>query len=205
MIDRVKKKVVFAEGDSDFVDVLFSFLALPMGTTIRLSTKFSDPSHAPVNIGGYNNLYESVLKLNSMYFKGERCKNLLLNTWSSAEQHCQKLKINIDNTEPIKYFICSYECFDKIFYRDLAAYFSTDSTVYCKTCNTLLNKATEYIEGTSLGKESVFVTKTSSFVISDIHVIPNDPTSTLGILESSGIENFAALEEKDFKLGSYEV
>ena len=205
MIDRVRKKVVFAEGDSDFVDVLFCFLTLPMGTTARLSAKCSDPSHKPGNIGGYNNLYESVVKLNSMYIKGERCKNLLLNTWSSAEQHCQKLKINIDNTEPIKYFICSYECFDKIFYRDLAAYFSTDSTVYCKTCNTLLNKATEYIEGTSLGKESVFVTKTSSFVISDIHVIPNDPTSTLGILESSGIENFAALEEKDFKLGSYEV
>ncbi|PNX68281.1 hypothetical protein L195_g056963, partial [Trifolium pratense] len=36
MVDKVRNKVVYAEAGKDFVDVLFSFLTLPMGTIARL-------------------------------------------------------------------------------------------------------------------------------------------------------------------------
>ncbi|WJZ88121.1 hypothetical protein VitviT2T_007451 [Vitis vinifera] len=40
-IDKEKNQVLFAESDIDFVDVLFSFLTLPMGTILRLADKKS--------------------------------------------------------------------------------------------------------------------------------------------------------------------
>ena len=56
VVDRNKKKVVFAEANSDFVDILFSFLTLPMGTIVRLLANHSDPSSRKANIGSFNNL-----------------------------------------------------------------------------------------------------------------------------------------------------
>ncbi|KAK1370713.1 hypothetical protein POM88_036805 [Heracleum sosnowskyi] len=205
VIDREKKKVVFAEASSTLVDIVFSFLTLPMGTIVRLLAKHSHQSHVPANIEAFSNLYGSVAKLNSKHFKKERCKDMLLNAWNSAEQECRNLKIKIDDTEPIKYFICEGECFEKNIYRDMPAYITTDSTVKCKTCGELLKEEVDRNAGTSQGDEGVFVTETSSFIISDdLHVIPNNPTSTLKILDSSEIENFAALEEDTLKLGADE-
>ncbi|KAG8039960.1 hypothetical protein GUJ93_ZPchr0028g29038 [Zizania palustris] len=36
LVDKERSKVLFAESDSDFVDVLFGFLTLPLGTVVRL-------------------------------------------------------------------------------------------------------------------------------------------------------------------------
>ncbi|GJT56744.1 hypothetical protein Tco_0991798 [Tanacetum coccineum] len=38
-IDKKKKKVMFAEAEEDFVEILFSFLTLPLGTIARISSK----------------------------------------------------------------------------------------------------------------------------------------------------------------------
>lgn len=53
VIDREKKKVVFAEASSELVDILFSFLTFPMRTTIRLLANHFHPSHPPVNVGSF--------------------------------------------------------------------------------------------------------------------------------------------------------
>uniref|UniRef100_M8CDG4 Uncharacterized protein n=1 Tax=Aegilops tauschii TaxID=37682 RepID=M8CDG4_AEGTA len=39
--DKAKRRVLFAESDKEFVDVLFSFLTLPLGTIVRLFDKQS--------------------------------------------------------------------------------------------------------------------------------------------------------------------
>ncbi|KAG9136972.1 hypothetical protein Leryth_013819 [Lithospermum erythrorhizon] len=39
MVDNKSKKVIFAEAGSEFVDVLLSFLTLPLGTIIRQLNK----------------------------------------------------------------------------------------------------------------------------------------------------------------------
>lgn len=111
VIDREEKKVVFAEAGSDFVDILFSFLTLPMGTIVRLLANRSDPPHQPVNIGSFNSLYGSVANLDAKYFATTECKDMLLNTRSSAEALCRNLKIDIGHTKSVKYFICEAPCF----------------------------------------------------------------------------------------------
>ena len=51
-VDKEKNnKVVVAEASSEFVDILLSFLTLPLGTIIRLVSP---------DIGCINNLYQSV-------------------------------------------------------------------------------------------------------------------------------------------------
>ncbi|GKC46502.1 GRAM domain family protein [Tanacetum coccineum] len=42
MVHKEKKRVIFAEADNHFVDILFSFMALPLGTIVRLLEKIPD-------------------------------------------------------------------------------------------------------------------------------------------------------------------
>lgn len=175
-----------------------------MGTIVRLLANHSDPSHQPVNIGSFNNLYGTVANLDTKCFATKECKDMLLNTRSSAEALCQNLKIDIGDTKSVKYFICEALCL-KDFYCERGS-FSTYSSVKCKRCGAFLKKAVQFNDRTNAGDEGIFVRETSSFVISDdLSVIPNTPGSTLGILESSGIKDFSVLEENTLKLGSSEV
>lgn len=60
MIDKKRKKVLFAEAGKDFVDFLFTLLSLPVGTVIRLLSKDG-------MVGCLGKLYESVENLNDTY------------------------------------------------------------------------------------------------------------------------------------------
>ncbi|KAK1398295.1 hypothetical protein POM88_008158 [Heracleum sosnowskyi] len=96
LIHKNEERVVLAEANSAFVDILFSFLTLPRGTLVRVLAKNSEPS-LPMAIGSLNSLYKSIEYLDNKYFATEACKDLLLiNARNSAEEECQKLKINID-------------------------------------------------------------------------------------------------------------
>jgi len=52
LLGKEKNRVVFAEYDKDFIDILFSFLTLPMGTIARLLDKQS-------SVGCMDKLYKS--------------------------------------------------------------------------------------------------------------------------------------------------
>ncbi|KAG2238787.1 hypothetical protein Bca52824_091958 [Brassica carinata] len=83
VIDEEKNKVVLAEAGKDFVDVLFSFLTLPMGTIAMLFKK-------------HNKAHTT-----------EACKRMLLCPKSVSDVQCQRLKVNINPTEGgQKYFKC---------------------------------------------------------------------------------------------------
>ena len=84
MVHKQHKRVIFAEADNHFVDTLFSFMTLPMGTIIRLLERVN----------------------NDNYMSTEEIKYMLLYPRSSSHDHYRKLKLNIDDTEPIKYFVC---------------------------------------------------------------------------------------------------
>lgn len=42
LVDKERNRVLYAEAGKDFVDVLFSFLTLPLGTIARLMSKDSN-------------------------------------------------------------------------------------------------------------------------------------------------------------------
>uniref|UniRef100_A0A0D9W8W0 DUF674 family protein n=1 Tax=Leersia perrieri TaxID=77586 RepID=A0A0D9W8W0_9ORYZ len=87
-IDKEKKKVLFAESDKDFVDVLFSFLTLPLGTIVRILGKQSQ-------IGCLDGLYKSVESLSEDHFQTDACKAMLLRARNAAAIYCNRLKFII--------------------------------------------------------------------------------------------------------------
>ncbi|KAI3679628.1 hypothetical protein L2E82_51168 [Cichorium intybus] len=56
-VDKKKTKVMFAEAEEDFVDILFSFFTLPLGIIARLSKKHADSKE--IRVGSLTSLYES--------------------------------------------------------------------------------------------------------------------------------------------------
>ncbi|XP_042426173.1 uncharacterized protein LOC122014046 [Zingiber officinale] len=88
-VNKTKDCVAFVESDLDFVDVLLSFLTLPVGTVVRLLNKKS-------NLGCFDKLYQGVERLDKKYLATEACRSMLTNPVNSSGVKCQKLKINID-------------------------------------------------------------------------------------------------------------
>ncbi|PNX74212.1 hypothetical protein L195_g030128 [Trifolium pratense] len=103
-VDKEKSKVVYAEAGKDFVDVLLSFLTLPLGTIARLVAKESNIE--AVQFGSISSLYQSVSDLGEEYLWNKTCKEMLLQPRNSMEAYCQKMKLNIDETESLSFFFC---------------------------------------------------------------------------------------------------
>ncbi|XP_020869194.1 uncharacterized protein LOC9328684 [Arabidopsis lyrata subsp. lyrata] len=107
LVDRKTNKVVLAEAGKDFVDVLFGFMALPMGTIVRLLEKNSrnqkSQATRPATIGCFNNLYKSVVDMDEDDFMTEASKDMLLYPKFVKEKQCRQLKLYIgDDTEEFK-------------------------------------------------------------------------------------------------------
>ncbi|XP_074352046.1 uncharacterized protein LOC141691207 [Apium graveolens] len=203
VIHKQEERVLYAEANSDFVDILFSFLTMPMGTIIRFLSKHSNTTlPAAAVIGSFNNLYKSISNLQTRYFATEVCKDMLLNTRNSAEVECRKLKVNIDDIRPIEYFTCDLKCTSENF----DAYVSTYNCVKCKNCSRFLENKAYFTDTRGEDGQGVFVHRTASFVITDdLHVIPIIPAATLALLEKTGFTDFGVLEERNFHLGSTEI
>ncbi|MED6194444.1 hypothetical protein PIB30_028603 [Stylosanthes scabra] len=106
MVNKEKNKVVFAEAGKDFVDVLFSFLTLPLGTLARLAAK-EEKDLQPVKFGSISSLYSSVANLDEReYLTKKTCKEMLLQPRNSMEAYLKKMKLNIDDTNPTTYYLC---------------------------------------------------------------------------------------------------
>eukprot|EP00268_Persea_americana_P058828 TRINITY_DN7159_c2_g1_i7.p1 TRINITY_DN7159_c2_g1~~TRINITY_DN7159_c2_g1_i7.p1 ORF type:complete len:243 (-),score=29.60 TRINITY_DN7159_c2_g1_i7:167-895(-) len=151
-MDKEKKTVKFAECGNDFVDVLLSFLTMPIGTIIRLTDKES-------KIGGMSTLYESVGRLDVSLLQTEACRKMLLHPKNASEEHCKNLKVNIDDTEPTKYYKCSCDC--------CAKNCGLVSTVYNAQCGCGQSMKTQKADRVASSKDGVFVKRNMKFIVRD--------------------------------------
>lgn len=65
VVNKETDKVLFAEAGKDFIDILFSFLTLPLGAIARLVQK--DSTTGAVTLGCLNSLYRSVKDLDQHF------------------------------------------------------------------------------------------------------------------------------------------
>ncbi|KAJ8639407.1 hypothetical protein MRB53_016101 [Persea americana] len=102
LVDNERNRVIYAESGKDFVEILLSFLTLPLGTVIKLSGKQS-------NMGSLTMLYKSLEDLDLEFLNTKACKDMLLHPKSSAEELYKFLPliVNIGATSRTKYYICS--------------------------------------------------------------------------------------------------
>ncbi|KAK8916935.1 hypothetical protein KSP39_PZI022659 [Platanthera zijinensis] len=195
LVDIEKKRVAFAEAGSDFVDVLFSFLTLPLGSIVRLLGKQSC-------LGSLDNLYESVEQLDAKHLQTDACKDMLLNPRSAAAIQCEDLKIEgIHELEPRSHYTCSQEdCLIQS-----TCYYTYSSMSLCSCCGKPMDKGSEWSVGTS-EKGGVFVNETINFLITDdLQVIPTSLLKGFSLLKQMQIKDSSMLEERFIDFGTKEV
>jgi len=176
MVDRERNKVVYAEAGKDFVDALFSFLTFPLGTITRLPAKQSNIE--AVTIGSLSSLYRSVANLDEQYLWTHACKEMLLKPRNSMEAYCQNMKLNIDDTEPMKYFLCqNRSCYSS----SRSDFLSTFRNQNC-SCGRVMDRVV--IPDSGLIQENGYVKETATFIIcDDLYVMPNVIGTSVRLLQ----------------------
>ncbi|XP_057793375.1 uncharacterized protein LOC131009997 [Salvia miltiorrhiza] len=169
MIDKKKNKVIFAESDSNFVDILLSFLTLPLGRIIKILDKhYGDEAAA---IGSLSSLYRSAADLACSHFWTEGAKKALLNPTSSFEDEIKGLKLDFADSPPAEYFRCS------------------------KCPLTLSGKGAD--KRCKIASGGVFTKLKASFIISDdLRILPNDKaySTTIDFLGITDADKAEAIE-----------
>ncbi|MED6167333.1 hypothetical protein PIB30_001756 [Stylosanthes scabra] len=92
---KSQNKILFAESKEDFVDFMFSLLAIPLGSIVKLLNGSS-------SIGCVDNLYKSVETLDSTWCTESR--SVLLNPGIVPQFGCLNQPLNIPDVEPTYYY-----------------------------------------------------------------------------------------------------
>ncbi|KAJ0705939.1 hypothetical protein HanLR1_Chr09g0301111 [Helianthus annuus] len=183
IVDKVNSRVVYAEADYTFVDILFSFMTLPLGTIVRLLGKLDDKKFEA--LGSLNNLYQSLKDFPDCYLSSEECKPMLLNPRSLSYDHCRNLQLQIDDMEPMKYFKCSNP----------------------RDCDGLLNRCMSVMDcSIVLYGGGVFVSDLATFIVTgDLCVMPNTSANIIRSITERGVIDASQLEEANFDLCLYKM
>lgn len=181
MIDKSKDQVIFAESDKDFVDILLSFLTLPIATIVRLTDNQS--------IRCIDNLYSSIEGLHTEGLLSGETKSMLLKPSNAAADKCKNLMINVDDT-PSRYYICDRHCVFELL--------STHPSTLC-VCGKTMSRAVSPMPSSYMPSrdEDVFIRGMARFLISDDGMIM--PVSTEGVvslLTKHGIKDKKKLREE---------
>ncbi|KAM3369991.1 hypothetical protein ACQJBY_017700 [Aegilops geniculata] len=183
-IDKEKKRVLFAESEQDFVDVLFSFLTLPLGTIVRRLGKQSQ-------IGCLDELYESVENLGEDHFETKPCKTMLLSPRNAAAVHLGRLKVELDDIDQTQFYACKRHM----------GYFSSVPDVGCPFCGTMDITIREYSEKDTL--DEIFVQSRTKFIITDdLQVAPSSTALMFSLMDKLGLQEQANIEEVVLQLNS---
>ncbi|RDY01254.1 hypothetical protein CR513_15445, partial [Mucuna pruriens] len=199
-VDDKQKRVVMAEAGGDFVDILFSFLTLPLGIIIRLEFegKFrQNQPHQPVDIGCIKNLYKSVKDLKSDVFWNDICQKMLLFPRNPLEASCQRLKLKVDDTPPTKYFMC-HSCS-----RGSDLLLSTFEGAMCD-CGESMKNVELLVESKeeSGGDKGVFVERDAMFLIyDDLTVLRSSPSNSVSPPLQFGHKDFSRMTEVSVNVG----
>ncbi|KAF7010892.1 hypothetical protein CFC21_025254 [Triticum aestivum] len=183
-IDKEKKMVLFAESDQDFVDVLFSFLTLPLGTIVRRLGKQSQ-------VGCLDQLYNSVEDLGEDHFQTKPCKTMLLSPRNAAAVHLDRLKVEVDGIDQTHFYACKRHM----------GYFSSVPDVGCPFCGTMDITIRECSEKDTL--DEIFVQSRTKFIITDdLQVAPSSTALMFSLMDKLGLQEQANIEEVVLQLNS---
>ncbi|BAS90780.1 Os04g0594500 [Oryza sativa Japonica Group] len=198
-VDKERSRVLFAESDKDFVDVLFGFLTLPLGTVVRLLGRQSQ-------VGCLDELYKSVEDLSADYFHTKACKAMLMKPHNTAAEQCCLLKVKVDDTDQSAVYVC----------RDANCSANGDcgvTSVAGSVCK--CGKVMEYIgewpqDGGSTAAAGsdggVFVKGCYKFIVTDdLHVAPASTSLMMSIFDKYGVRDPANLEQKILQLNAEKI
>nr|GMD43392.1 uncharacterized protein LOC109182299 [Ipomoea batatas] len=182
LIDEKSNRVVAAEAHKEFVEILFSFLTLPMGTIIRV-TSSGDTKNPVTTIGCMNNLYRAVEKLSIENWETENCKTMVLHPQNPLGNYCQKLEVNIDDSWPVTNYWC-YWC------RSTIISWYPNVTCTCGRKTTLEIPAGVNNVGAFLQKG-----RTMFIISDDLQISPACPSVLAQLLYNLGLSDMDGIRE----------
>ncbi|KAF6991807.1 hypothetical protein CFC21_008854 [Triticum aestivum] len=197
-VDKEKKRVLFAESDKDFVDVLFSFLTLPLGTIVRLFNKQSQ-------IGCLDELYRSVESLGEDHFQTTACKAMLLRPVNAAALHCDRLKVKVDDADLTAIYVCLQSGCSCCSPR----YFSPVRGVTC-SCGATMNGTRRWPQSSLVAAQEtadgIFCKGGSKFIITDdLHVAPSTTSLMFSLMDKLGLHEELDIKEEVLHLNSNKI
>ena len=204
LVDTKARRVLFAEAGKDVVDFLFSLVALPVATAVKLVG-------AEAVVGSVGNLYASIDRLDGTYVQAGAAKAALLSptVLSPAASANGSLLLRLPEPSSAK---------PKSFYRCPGNSYSTCRTYVtdvhgksCPTCGSSMTTAAQYIspgsdqqaaQGAAAGLVQGVVTYT---VLDNLTVTPMSAVSGITLLNTFAVRDLADLQEMTVQLGCEEV
>jgi hypothetical protein len=203
------------EATKEFVDTLFSFLSLPLGTIVRLLASINDQQHSESSpfLGSINNLYQTVENLDSDdVWNNPVCKQMLLHPRNPCEALCRNLFLNVDDTKPSsKIFVCVLVT-RLLLLKIIDCTCGKPTNKQPQNLDSLLTKKTSYWNSTTTvdsqkkdfsreNYRSVFMV----YLSDDLKIVPSSIMSSLQLLKELGYSDLNQLEQVTHNIGKQEV
>ncbi|KAL5226825.1 hypothetical protein ABZP36_015090 [Zizania latifolia] len=204
LIDTKAQRVLFAEAGKDVVDFLFSLIALPVATAVKLLGTDS-------MVGCVGNLYLSVEKLDGTYVQPGPSKDALLRPVvlsPAAATSSSVLRLPAASWAPSKSFFvcdvgggCSSRC---------RGYVTEKSGTACPNCGRSMTTVAQLVspaagqvaQNAEAGGAKGFVQGIVTYtVMDDLTVSPMSSISSITLLNTFAVKDVAALQEKTVPLG----
>ncbi|KAG8046057.1 hypothetical protein GUJ93_ZPchr0008g11425 [Zizania palustris] len=217
LIDTNTQRVLFAEAGKDVVDFLFSLLALPVGTAVKLLGKES-------MVGCVGNLYASVEKLDDSYVQSHAAKDALLRpAVLSPAVTCNNPVLRLPappsespSAQPESFFGCYNINRSLGMGRSRSRKFGkcnyvTDASgVQCPSCCGQMTEPYQYVapcpgqkteDAAAAGVAKGFVQGIVTYtVMDDLTVSPMSSISSIALLNTFAVTDLAALQERTVQL-----
>lgn len=200
VIDKKRKKILYGEADKTFVDFLFTILALPVGTVVKL---LSTGDEGTPMLGSLGSLYRSAETLSLSYFEGNHHKNSLLKPelppTTAHSQIGSLLQVKSSSPPKTNYYTCTTtnHGFETCRYR-----FSATRGAKCPECNISMTRQATYVYGAGEARPVVggYVKGgiVTYMVMDDLTVKPmsSSSMSILSILNELNVEDVAQVDDK---------
>ncbi|KAJ1282558.1 hypothetical protein BS78_03G061700 [Paspalum vaginatum] len=214
LIDAKAQCVVFAEADKDVVDFLFSLLALPVTTIVKMLGKES-------MIGSLGNLYGSVENLDHRYILPGAEKNALLQPTVVPSVASSSRSSILVPAQPKSFFKCSHPQNSHCH-----RYVTDRKGTKCPNCSREMCTEMAFVSSGAAGSEQAlqkassystswdwerapmvapakgFVQEVVTYMVRDnLTVTPMSTISSITVLNALAVTDFAALQEKTVRLG----
>ncbi|KAL8093357.1 hypothetical protein AgCh_035286 [Apium graveolens] len=209
LVDRNAKRVIFGEAGKEFVDFLFHFLSLPVGTVVKLLSKDN-------MVGSLGKIYESIEAMHSNYMEPNLNKDHVLNPKiSSSSLADTPLLLGYKSNDELSDYVF-YNCGSATYHNDghyrSHLCVSNDPNAKCTSCGNLMNKKMTYVKSTA-NKEAVKVGKGSGYVkglvtymvMDNLQVKPMSTISSITLLSTFKVKDLGALETVEVFIGKEET
>ncbi|KAK1271288.1 hypothetical protein QJS04_geneDACA022799 [Acorus gramineus] len=183
LIDKKRNRVFCVKSDKDFVDILFSFLTLPVGPIVRLLNKRS-------SAGCIDALYQCVENLDPKHLKTRACAEMLLHPLSECEKQYEGLVLKYDDRKVgIGYLCPNWDCV-----KSRRLYSSVKYFKCC--CGEVMSKSVPLHNPW----EHYDTSESDGALKDDLHVMPDVAETFMSLVDEHGVEDESDLEEMTVSL-----